>query len=89
MIALESLQVKIGTLQSQLEEKSPGYKSSLEDIRVILQRDPEMIHLLKTDGELSVIFAAMANYKQIEIPVTVAKAEKSKIIPKNLSLDSF
>lgn len=89
MIPLEQLQLKIATLQQQLEQKLPGYKNSLEDIRVILQRDPEQAHLLKTNGELNVVFAAMKQYKQIEIPITAAKAEKNKIIPKVIGLDSF
>jgi len=89
MLPLESLQLKIKTLEAQLEEKLPGYVSSLEEIRMIIQRDPEVIHLLKTEEELHVIFAAMQKYQDIEIPVVAAKAEKSKLIPKNLSLNDF
>lgn len=89
MIPLESLQLKLSTLQEQLNQKLPGYKSSLEDIRGILQRDPEQLHLLRPDGELSILFAAMQTYKDIEIPIAAAKKEKEKIIPKNLSLNDF
>jgi len=89
MLPIESLQLKIATLQQQMEERSPGYKNSLEECRIILQKDPELLHLIRPDTELHVIFAAMQMYTQIEIPVVAEKKEKNKLLNKNLDLDSF
>lgn len=89
MIPLEQLQLRIANLELRMLEKSPEYKTELENIRQILQRDPELVHLLKDDTELHTIFAAMQMYKQIEIPITVQKSDKAKLIPKKLGLDDF
>ena len=89
MLSLDILQVKIATLQQQLEIRDPGYKNSLEECRVTLQKDPELVHLLKPDTELHVIFAAMQHYSQVEIPVVAEKKEKNKILGKALDLNGF
>lgn len=89
MIPLEQLQLKIASLSAAMAVKSPEYKTELENIRQIIQRDPELIHLLKPATELNAIFSAMQMFKDIEIPVTVVKGEKSKLIPKNITLESF
>ena len=91
MILLESLQLKIATLQELMESRSPGYKNELELIRITLQKDPEILHLLDPEKDLSVIFAAMSQYQAIEIPESAKKAKKNKLLPKgkSIGLDDF
>lgn len=89
--SLESMQLSIATLQQQLESNDPGYKTRLAEIHSILSKDPEMTHMLKTREEISVIFEAMRRFKDVEIPITERKKEKSpsSSIKGPVSLDQF
>jgi hypothetical protein len=69
-----------------MEERSPGYKTELEVIRRLLQQDPEQLQLLDPEKDISVIFAGMAMYKQIEIPESAKKKDKEKILPKGKAI---
>lgn len=89
--SLESMQLSIATLQQQLESNDPGYKTRLAEIHSTLRNDPEMTHMLKTREEISVIFEAMRRFKDVEIPITERKKEKSpsSTIKGPVSLDQF
>ena len=87
MIAIEQLQLQIAQLGAELEANSPGYKNYLKEIHQSLLKAPEMVHLLKTDGELSVVIDAMKKFKQIEIPIT--KVKDTSGIRGPVSLDQF
>lgn len=89
MIAIESLRMKIATLQQSLETEDPGYKIHLAEIHSILRSDAEMTHILDPEKDLCVIFEAMRRYKNIEIPITEKKAA-SRVVPKGpINLDQF
>jgi len=91
MIDVESLQLRLATLSGLMEARSPGYVSELDIIRNILHKDPEKLQLLDPATELSVLFGAMAMYRQIEIPEAAAKKDKNKLLPKNkvIGTDDF
>jgi len=91
MITTEQIQLRLSTLSGLMEAKSPGYVSELDTIRNLLHRDPEQLALLDPEKDLSVLFAAMGMYRQIEIPEAAKKKEKSKLIPKDkvIGTDDF
>ncbi len=91
MIPVETLRLKIATLESLMSERSPGYKTELEQIRITLQRDPEILHLLDPEKDLQPIFLAMQRWQDVEIPVAAAKKESNKILPKgrSVTVDDF
>lgn len=89
MIEVDAVRLKIAELSEQLESNLPNYKLTLAEIHKTLRADPEMVHILDPEKDLSVIFEGMRRYKNIEIPITEQKAKKSSVPKGPVGLDDF
>lgn len=73
--ATQQIEERITLLQDSLEKQLPDYKNLLRTIHSILQKDEELVHVLKEE-QIGVVLAALQKHKGVVIATVVEKAGK-------------
>lgn len=73
--AAQQIEERITLLQESLEKQLPEYKNLLRTIHSILQKDEELVHILKEE-QIGVVLAALQKHKGVVIAAVTEKAGK-------------